>query len=307
MARISSAMIPASSLADISRAQQQLVEAARQSSSQTKATDLKGYGRESQTLVSAERLVARNQSFQANARELTTRMTIQDVALGRAADAVSQLKDTLFQNVSLGSGEGIRVSLNEAFEVLKGAMNTSVGGRYLFGGVMNENAPVTAASLSDLAANPLEDSIATGEEPQFMRVEDSRTIQAGLVADDVISGAFESLKRLTELHEGPDGPFDGPLTPTQRTALESELQSLSAAFNNILTAQSENGRLMKDVDNATSRLTSQYNALDEVIGGITNVDLAEVAVRLNQAQFAYQSSASIFNTLRNMSLLDVLK
>ena len=138
MARISSAMIPASSLADISRAQQQLVEAARQSSSQTKATDLKGYGRESQTLVSAERLVARNQSFQANARELTTRMTIQDVALGRAADAVSQLKDTLFQNVSLGSGEGIRVSLNEAFEVLKGAMNTSVGGRYLFGGVMNE-------------------------------------------------------------------------------------------------------------------------------------------------------------------------
>lgn len=307
MARISSAMIPASSLADISRAQQQLVEAARQSSSQTKATDLKGYGRESQTLVSAERLVARNQSFQANARELTTRMTIQDVALGRAADAVSQLKETLFQNVSLDSGEGIRVSLNEAFEVLKGAMNTSIGGRYLFGGVMNENAPVTAASLSDLAANPIEDSIATGEEPQFMRVEDSRTIQAGLVADDVILGALESLKRLTELHEGPDGPFDGPLTATQRTALENELQSLSAAFDNILTAQSENGRLMKDVDNATSRLTSQYNALDEVIGGITNVDLAEVAVRLNQAQFAYQSSASIFNTLRNMSLLDVLK
>lgn len=307
MARISSAMIPASSLADISRAQQQLVEAGRQSSSQKKATDLKGYGRESQTLVSAERLVARNQAFQANARELTTRMTIQDVALGRAADAVSQLKDTLFQNVSLDSGEGIRVSLNEAFEVLKGAMNTSVGGRYLFGGVMNENAPVTAASLSDLAANPLADSIATGEEPQFMRIEDGRTIQAGLVADDVISGAFESLKRLTELHEGPDGPFDGPLTQTQRTALESELQSLSDAFNNILTAQSENGRLMKDVDNATSRLTSQYNALDEVIGGITNVDLAEVAVRLNQAQFAYQSSASIFNTLRNMSLLDVLK
>ncbi len=307
MARISSAMIPANSLADISRAQQQLVEAARQSSSQTRATDLKGYGRESQTLVSAERLVARNQSFQANARELTTRMTIQDVALGRAANVVSQLKDSLFQNVSLDSGEGIRVSLNEAFEVLRDAMNTNIGGRYLFGGVMNENAPVTASSLTFLADNPLEDSIATGEDPQFMRVEDGRTIQAGMVADDVVSDAMASLKRLAELDQGPDGPFGGSLTQTQRNALENELKSLSDAFNTILTAQSENGRLMKDVDNASTRLTAQYNALDEVVGGIVNVDLAEVAVRLNQAQFAYQSSASIFNTLRNMSLLDILK
>jgi flagellin-like hook-associated protein FlgL len=38
-----------------------------------------------------------------------------------------------------------------------------------------------------------------------------------------------------------------------------------------------------------------------------NVDLAEVAVRLNQAQFAYESSASIFNVLRNLSLLNMLE
>lgn len=307
MARISSAMIPASSLADISRAQQELVEAARQSSAQTRASDLKGYGREAQTLVSAERLVARTQSFQANARELTTRMQIQDVAIGRAAEVVSQLKDALFQNVSLDKGTGVRVALDEAFAVIKDAMNTNIGGRYLFGGVMNQNAPVTATSLSDLANNLLEDSLATGEAAQLMRVEDGRTIQAGLVADTVVTEAMASLKRLAELDEGPDGPFDGQLTDAQRTALQSELQSLSRAFDNILTSQSENGRLMKDVDNASNRLTAQYNALDEAIGGIVNVDLAEVAVRLNQAQFAYQSSASVFNTLRNMSLLDILK
>lgn len=307
MARISSAMIPMSSLADISRAQQELIEAARQSSAQTRANDLKGYGREAQTLVSAERLVARTQGFQSNARELTTRMQIQDVAIGRAAEVVSQLKDALFQNVSLDKGTGIRVSLEEAFAVIKDAMNTNIGGRYLFGGVMNQDAPVTAASLSDLAANPLEDSIATGEAAQLMRVEDGRTIQAGLVADTVVSDAMASLKRLAELDEGPDGPFDGQLTATQRSALQAELQSLSQAFDHILTSQAENGRLMKDVDNASTRLTAQYNALDEAIGGIVNVDLAEVAVRLNQAQFAYQSSASVFNALRGMSLLDILK
>ena len=291
MARISSAMIPSASLADISRAQQQLVEAARQSSAQTRANDLKGYGREAQTLVSAQRLVARTEGFQATSRELTTRMQIQDVAIGRAAEVVSKLKEDLFQNVGLESGEGVRAQLEEAFAVLKDAMNTNLGGRYLFGGVLNDRPPVTADSLADLAANPLTDSIEQGADPQIMRVEEGRTIQSGLVADDVISLAMASVKRLA----------------VQRQALQSEINSLAGAFDHILSTQSENGRLSKEVESASTRLTSQLNALDEAIGGIVNVDLAEVAVRLNQAQFAYESSASIFNVLRNLSLLNILK
>lgn len=307
MPRISSAMIPAASLSDIARAQQQLVEAARQSSAQTRASDLKGYGREAQTLVSAQRLVARTEGFKATARELTTRMQIQDVALGRAGEAVSKLKEDLFQNVSLESGEGVRAQLEEAFAVIKDAMNTNLGGRYLFGGVLNDRPPITSNSLTDLAANPLADAMEEGADPQLMRIEENRTVPAGLVADDVISLAMASLKRLAEMDEGPDGPFGGDLTDAQKQAITSELTSLSQAFDHILSRQSENGRLAKDVDNASTRLTSQLNALDEAVGGIVNVDLAEVAVRLNQAQFAYESSASIFNVLRNLSLLNVLK
>ena len=86
--------------------------------------------------------------------ELQTRMQIQDVALSRASDAVIKLKEDLFQNVGLESGEGVRSQLEEAFAVLKDAMNTNLGGRYLFGGVLNDRPPVTAATLSDLAADP---------------------------------------------------------------------------------------------------------------------------------------------------------
>lgn len=307
MTRISSAMIPAASLSDIARAQQQLVEAARQSSAQTRASDLKGYGREAQTLVSAQRLVARTEGFKATTRELTTRMQIQDVALGRAGEAVSKLKEDLFQNVSLESGEGVRAQLEEAFAIIKDAMNTNLGGRYMFGGVLNDRPPITVDSLTDLAANPLTDAMEEGADPQLMRIEENRTVPAGLVADDVISQAMASLKRLAEVDEGPDGPFGGDLTDVQKQAITAELASLSQAFDHILSRQSENGRLAKDVDNASTRLTSSLNALDEAIGGIVNVDLAEVAVRLNQAQFAYESSASIFNVLRNLSLLNVLK
>ena len=226
MTRISSAMIPAASLADLSRAQQALVEAARQSSAQTKASDLKGYGREAQTLVSAQRLVSRTEGFLVTSRELTTRMEIQDVALGRAAQVVAKLKDDLFQNLGLESGEGVRSQLEEAFAVLKDTMNTNLGGRFLFGGVLNDRPPVTASSLSNLAANPLAVSIEQGAASQTMRIEEGRTVQAGLVADDIISQAMASVKRLAEVDEGPDGPFSGDLTPAQKQAIQNELGAL---------------------------------------------------------------------------------
>lgn len=307
MTRISSAMIPAASLSDLSRAQQALVEAARQSSAQTRANDLKGYGREAQTLVSAERLVSRTESFLLTSRELTTRMQIQDVALGRAADMVARLKDDLFQNVGLESGEGVRAQLEEAFAVLKDTMNTNLGGRYLFGGVLNDRPPVTAASLSDLGANPLTSSIQQGATSQSMRVEEGRTVQGGLVADDIISQAMASVKRLVEVDEGPDGPFGGDLTATQKQAITDELGALADAFDHILAGQAENGRLLKEVDSAADRQKGQLEALNGAIGEIVNVDLAEVAVRLNQAQFAYEASAGVFNVLRNMSLLNTLR
>ncbi|MDP3737231.1 MAG: flagellin [Hyphomonadaceae bacterium] len=307
MTRISSAMIPAASLSDLSRAQQALVEAARQSSAQTRANDLKGYGREAQTLVSAERLVSRTESFLLTSRELTTRMQIQDVALSRAAEMVTRLKNDLFQNVGLESGEGVRAQLEEAFAVLKDTMNTNLGGRYLFGGVLNDRPPVTATSLSDLGANPLTSSIEQGATSQTMRVEEGRTVQAGLVADDIVSQAMASVKRLVEVDEGPDGPFSGDLTAVQKQAITDELGALADAFDRILASQAENGRLLKEVDSASDRQKSQLEALNSAIGEIVNVDLAEVAVRLNQAQFAYEASAGVFNVLRNMSLLNTLR
>ncbi len=306
MTRISSAMIPSAALLDLQRAQSSLVEAARQSAAQTKATSLKGYGREAQTLVSAERLASRTEGFLATAREMKTRMQVQDVALGRAADMVSKLKQDLFQNVGLESGEGVRAQLEEAFSVLYDSMNTNIGGRYLFGGMKNDAPPISATTLNQLRVDPLTDSIEQGAAAQLMRIEENRTVSAGVVAGDFISDALASIKRLAEMDAGIDGPFGEDLTDVQKSALQLEIAALGDAFDNILAAQAENGRLLKDVDASSSRQQGQLDTLKGAIGEIVNVDLAEVAVRLNQAQYAYEASASVFNMMRGMSLLNFL-
>ncbi|MBI1360299.1 MAG: hypothetical protein GC155_08455 [Alphaproteobacteria bacterium] len=304
--RISSAMIPLSALANISLAQQQLVEAARQSSAQTKATDMMGYGQQTQTLISAQRLIARSQSFISTSNEMKTRMSIQDVALGRAADQIAKLKDDLFQNLSLESGEGVRSELEETFSVLKDAMNTNVGGRYLFGGVQNDKQPITATSLDNLAANPLTSSIQQGSTSQVVRIEDGRTISTGLVASDIITQSLAAVQSLTQTDNGTDGPFGGTLTDNQKTAITNVLSQLTDAYNGLLSAQAENGRLQKDVESAATRQQSQLDSLNGAVGDITNVDLAEVAVKLNQAQYAYQASASVFASIKGLSLLNYL-
>jgi flagellar hook-associated protein 3 FlgL len=307
MSRIASAMIPQAALADLSRAQASLVEAARQSSAQTRADDLKGFGRETQTLVSAERLAARTEGFIATTRELTTRMEIQDVALARASEVVGKLKNELFQAAGLESGEGVRAMLEEAFAVLRDAMNASIGGRYLFGGVVNDRPPVIADTLADLAANPLADSLETGAAAQQMRIEEGRVIAAGLVADDIATDAFASIKRLAEFDAGALGPFGGMLTAPQKQAIVDELGALSDAFDRLLLAQSENGRLLQTVDAAAARQREQLTALNAAVGDIVSVDLAEVALKLNQAQFSYEASANVFGTLRELSLLNFLR
>jgi flagellar hook-associated protein 3 FlgL len=108
------------------------------------------------------------------------------------------------------------------------------------------------------------------------------------------------------MDEGSDGPFGGPLTDNQKTALQNELGALADAFNGLLAAQAENGRLSKDVASAATRQQGNLDSLNGAVGDIVNVDLAAVAVKLNQAQFAYQASAGVFSTIKGLSLLNYL-
>ncbi|MBI1339070.1 hypothetical protein GC169_02500 [bacterium] len=307
MDRVSSVMIPSAALNDLARAQRTLVETARQSSAQTKADDLKGYGREAQTIISAGRVAGRIEGFIKSTEELRTRMELQDAALSRASSAISKLREDLFQNIGLQNGDGVPASIEEAFAVVKDSLNMTLNGRFVFGGVANDQAPVATDTLADLIATPLANAVVPSPGLQQVRIEESRIVPAGPLASDIADTVLGPLKRLAETNAGPDGPFGGPLTTAQRAALDGELGALEAAFNTFVLAQSQNGRSLKSVEEAGARQQQQLDALNAAVGDITNVDLAEVAVRLNQAQFAYEASASIFNTLRSLSLLNVLR
>ena len=60
-------------------------------------------------------------------------------------------------------------------------------------------------------------------------------------------------------------------------------------------------------DTAKTDLSDQADTLSTMVGGITDVDMAEAVTRLESAKLAVQASAQVFASLQNSSLLNVLK
>ncbi|MEM8920255.1 MAG: hypothetical protein AAGB25_02740, partial [Pseudomonadota bacterium] len=189
---------------------------------------------------------------------------------------------------------------------IKDMFNMKHGGQYIFGGTLNDREPVIADTLADLAANPLANAFEQDAEAQEVALDDYRNVKAGPIAADAANDIFDVIRNLKIFHDGVNGPFSGDITDAQSAALTTEISRLDDIYADLISVQGENGRVLKEAEMSVDRQTASANALEQTVLGITDVDLAEVAVRLNQAELSYQASASVFNTLRGLSLLDVL-
>jgi flagellar hook-associated protein 3 FlgL len=307
MTRIATSMISENAMADIAKAQRQMVETQRQAASGTVATDVQGYGRAAQTLVNGTALIAKADANIAIAQEMKSRLSLQDTMIGRAADATQGLRQSLVEALALNDASGVFEAAETAFNEIRVSFNMSLGGRFLFAGAQDQAAPVTATDLTDLAANPLTDAVEQQTWERQVRLDDHVTINSAPLARDVTANALASLQRLAQFNAGPNGPFTSPLTAAQTTILQDELAALDLAFNDLLSAQGNNGRAQKAVEDSVSSQERYKNTLQAAMGGISDVDLAEVAVRLNDAQVQYEATARMFSTLRSMTLLDFLQ
>ena len=307
MTRISSSMINSSALQNLQRAQSDMYEAQRQTASQTKADDLKGYGRDAKSLVTLERLRARTDSHLETAKELNIRLSIQDAQLGRATETISTLKEKLTTALSLDDLTQVDSMLRDAFNDLKSSFNTTHNGNYLFSGTRSDTAPIRADSIEDLAANPLTAAVLQNGDAVQVRIDDSRVVQAAPLAQTAAPDALSVLRDLKIFQDSAGGPFNATPDANQKQAIQDAISKLGGVFDGLLSTQAENGRAMNETDAMIERQQGKSDLLSSLSANITEVDLAQVAVELNQAQLQYQATASVFNTIQGLSLVDYLR
>lgn len=272
-----------------------------------KTTEFRGVSREAQTLLGAKSLKTRTEGYLANAAEVKRKLDSNNIQLEAIRRAADDLKQSLTETLGQDDAVAFHETLEQAASVILNALNTNIGGTYLFAGSRSETRPVTAGTLADLVAAPTVAGLFQNDEAHLSsRVGDGVEITHGIVASEVAEDLLASIKALGDFDAGPLGPLDGKLTSAQRAFLEGEMANLIAGIDKVQARIADNGLRQNRIEAVEGDLSSSRDFLEVFIGDIEDVNMAEAVTRMNADQLALQASYQIMSQLSRLSLLNFL-
>ena len=292
---------------NLMRAQIRQNDVGAQVSSQKVATDLKGYAKNAEVLTAMRGTQTRINGLLDQAKLVTNRLEMQDTGIGRVADATKSARESIANALAAGSAATLMQQLQANFgDVIQG-MNTKSNGLYVFSGAQTDTATTSAATMADLTAAPATADLFHND--QYIttnRVDEQTSAKTGVLGDALGTGVFDAFKQV-QAYVDANGPFTGNLTDTQVTFLKGLLPTFDAAYTSVIDLQGKNGVTQKRFESAQADLSNQADTLTTMVGGITDVDMADAVTRLESAKLAVQASAQVFTSLQASSLLNVLK
>lgn len=308
MTRVSTFGNYQSALLDLMKAQTRAADAQERVATQKTHTDLTGFGRQSETLTALKGAQSRIQGFIDTAGAVNARLTTQDLAMNQMNDGISGLREALGNVLSTDSAGSLMLELEGQFQSIRSGLNMRHHGGYLFAGASTSTAPLAAATLADLAAAPSVPSLFANDTLKAAsRVAEGTTLETGFLADELGTEVLTILRDIQNFHTTPgSGPLNGKLTEAQKTFLTTQFNLLAQAGSSMVDKVAKTGSLAKQVESITAGHTAQKNALDELVAGRTDADMAVAITDLQLSQVAIQASAQVISQLRQVSLLNYL-
>ncbi len=282
-------------------------EIGAQVSSQKVASDLKGYAKNAEVLTSMRSAQAKIDGLLDQTKLVSNRLDMQEIGINQLADSVKSGKEAITNAMAAGNAQTLMQQLQAAFGDAVQSLNTKSNGRYVFSGAQTDTASTSATSMADLtAAAQTSDLFHNDQYIQTNRIDEQTSVQTGILADDLGTAAFNAFKQI-QAYVDANGPFTGNLTDAQHQFLKGMVNTFDTAYSDTLSHQGKNGLIQKRFESAQTDLKDQADTLTTMVGGLTDVDMAEAVTRLQAAQLAVQASAQVFTTLQASSLLNVLK
>ncbi len=297
-----------SALLDLMKAQTRAADAQERVATQKVATDMTGFGRQAETLTAMKGAQSRIQGFIDTGTAVSARLTTQDIAMGQISDAITGVREALGGAIATDSGGSLMLDLEGHFQSARAGLNMRHHGGYLFAGASTSTAPLAAASLSELEAAPDVASLFSNDQLKTAsRVAEGTTLETGFLADDLGTDIMSILRDIQTYHSTPgSGPLDGRLTEPQKAFLTTQLARLEQAATSVVDKMARTGSLAKQVEGIGEGLEAQKGALDELVAGRTDADMAAAITDLQLSQVAIEASAQVISQLRQVSLLNYL-
>jgi flagellar hook-associated protein 3 FlgL len=308
MSRIATSGSYHSALSNLMTAQTRAAEAQERYSTQKNATDLVGFGRQSETLTALKGSQSRLQGFINAADTVTGRLTIQDLAMTRVQEGIGGIADAINNALAADSAVTMMLEISNNYQDIRGGLNTKYHGAYLFSGASVSIEPVDAKTLADLAAAPTTAALFKNDTVKSAsRVAENTVIETGFLADDLGTEIADILRDIQNFHTGPNGPLSGKLTDAQKTFLTAQVTRLSTASQNSVEQVALSGSMAKQVETVSLNQQAQLTSLEKLVTDRTDADMAKAFADMQLAQQSIEASAQVVASLRENSLLNFLR
>jgi len=292
----------------LGRIQQDLLDTQRQISSGQRVENLRDANIGAAPIISARTMMAQAQAQSDALQALAPRLEAQDLALGNTGAIGRGLRDEILKMITLGDASPLADKLQTAFTSASTEVNATWNGAYVFGGERTDQAPMTATSLTALAAAPSgQAAFAESQRTQTIDFGDGFKAQAADHAVDFAGPLFDAFRDLKTLLDANGGALPKPLGAADKTALQAAIAKIDISTAAIGQAQARNGDLQNRVETESAAATKRVDALTKSVGDQVDADLAALSVRLSALQVQYQASATTFSRLKDMNLMNFLQ
>jgi flagellar hook-associated protein 3 FlgL len=264
-----------------------------------------GVGPQTSQLLSAEGVITRATAYEKAANVALTRLQTQEGSLTTIAESVATMRARMTTTLATGSPELLMPEIETAAQRIITALNTQLGGVFLFGGTDGSAKPVTATNLADIGAAADPDDLFLLADRARLSIEEGITVDGGPTAIEVASDLFAELQELANA-ETVYGPFTGQLTAAQRDFLIQKVAALDAIAANLNSELGLNGVAQSQTEDARVRNTQRRDLAEIVASEIEDIDVAEAIVRLNQDQLAVEAAGRALAQASQLSLLNFI-
>ena len=271
------------------------------------------------SLAGGKSLLSRLEQHKENDAIVLSQLATYDQALGGMESAATDLKEAVMGAINASSSLGFEAAVEGAFESVLGFMNSQNTEGYLFAGSKKDVSPINITQMSDLltALEPPTDIYANDDLKRTVRVDENRTLETGILADEVSLEIMTAIQRIAlwqngtlpttaPIPTGPAGPVSTPLSDSDQAFLIGEVSNLENLVRDLAEAQGENGLNQRVVAQTVEALDVQITQTKVFISDIEDVDAAEAIVNLNQANFAMEASYNVLSQINGTSLLNYI-
>lgn len=224
---------------------------------------------------------------------VNSRLSAVSTAAENIVEIATKFRAQLLQGMTADQGGDAQLGalckgyLNE----VEAALNTDLAGVYMFGGTVNDQAPV---DLSDPIKNANGTFYTGSGQLMTARIDQNTLLSYGETADR--SGFKDLVASLQMVVTGYNNLSD----------METALDKLNTAIDDLTNMQAEMGHQMSVVERAQSRNDALQATTEVQLKSLRDVDISAAMVELSQRQTILQASYLVVSKSSQLSLTNYL-